>query len=222
MIVTIDGPAGAGKSTAARGLARRLGFQFLDTGAMYRAVALVAITGGVDPADEPRVTRIAERTTIRFDSDRIFADGRDVTELIRTPEVSSAASVVAQIAGVRSAMVARQRELATGIDVVTEGRDQGTVAFPDAECKFFLTADPAERALRRKRDFAEAGDSASLEETLEQIHERDHRDAHRAVAPLKAAPDALHVDTSTLTIDEVLDVLEQTVRNCMHGQTPSR
>lgn len=212
MIVTIDGPAGSGKSTAARGLAARLGFRFLDTGAMYRTVALECLAAEIELDDEHAAARIAEKVEIRFDGDRVWADGVDVTAEIRTPGVTNAASIVAQNADVRRAMNRQQRRLARGEDIVTEGRDQGTVVFPNAECKFFLVADAEERAARRKREMEMQGHSITLEELTLQIEDRDRRDADRSVAPLKAATDAIQVETSRSTAEEVIDRLERTVR----------
>ena len=212
MIVTIDGPAGSGKSTAARKLADRLGYRFLDTGAMYRVVGFECLRQGVDLDDREQVGRIAREVKLHFEGDNIFSGDENVSEPIRSTEVTRAASVVALDPEVRRAMVETQRELAAGLDIVTEGRDQGTVAFPHAECKFFFEADPKERAARRHRELEEQGSSASFEEILNQIHERDRRDATREVAPLKPAPDAIHVDTTGIGIEEVLQLLEQTVR----------
>ncbi len=212
MIVTIDGPAGSGKSTAARGLAARLGFQFLDTGAMYRVVGFVCLQRKVDLSDEAAVADVARDVAITLEDDRVLADGADVTAAIRTPEVTRAASVVAAGAEVRRALARLQRRAAQGRDVVTEGRDQGTVVFPDAECKFYFTADPRERAARRGRELQEQGRHVSLEKLVAEIRARDLRDANREVAPLKCAADAIRVDTSHRTIDEVLDLLEETVR----------
>jgi cytidylate kinase len=212
MIVTIDGPGGSGKSTAARGLAARLGFLFLDTGAMYRVVALIALEEGLDPEDLQRVAEIAKVVDVTFQQEQVLSKGIDVSEAIRTPNVTEAASVVAQNGDVREAMVTLQRKIAEGHDVVSEGRDQGTVAFPDAECKFFLTADPEKRALRRQQEFELRGMQVSVEETLRQLHDRDKRDASRDVAPLKAADDAVCIDTTNMSIEETVALLEQTVR----------
>lgn len=212
MIVTIDGPAGSGKSTAARGLAARLGFQFLDTGAMYRVVGLRCLQQEIDPSDLESAAGIAQRVEISFSDDRVLADGIDVTEAIRSPQVTQAASIVAANPHVRAALVELQRKLATGRNIVCEGRDQGTVVFPDARCKFFLTADPPERARRRHSELAAQGIESSVEEILEQLRDRDRRDADRPVAPLKPADDAVRIDTSALTADAVIALLEQTVR----------
>lgn len=211
MIVTIDGPAGSGKSTAARGLASRLGFRFLDTGAMYRVVGLRCLATGAK-LDDSSAARVAEAVDIRFQGDRVFADGQDVTDEIRTAPVTEAASVVAQNAAVREALNRQQRELAVGQNIVTEGRDQGTVVFPQAECKFYLFADARERADRRQREMESQGESVPLDVLTAQIKERDRRDEGRAVAPLKAAPDAIRIDTSNLSIEDVLDLMEQKVR----------
>ncbi|MEX0715104.1 MAG: (d)CMP kinase [Planctomycetaceae bacterium] len=213
MIVTIDGPAGSGKSTAARQLAARLGFRFLDTGAMYRAVALECVTRGVPPESEEAVAAIADRVRIELPAERVLVDGRDVTEAIRSPEATAAASYVAVHPEVRRALVRLQREAAAGGNVVSEGRDQGTVVFPDAECKFFLTADAEERARRRWAEFRAQGSEVSFEELLTSIRDRDERDEQRAVAPLKPAADATVIDTSHRTIEEVLAELERVVRD---------
>lgn len=213
MIVTIDGPAGSGKSTAARGLARRLGFRFLDTGALYRVVAYECLRADVDPHDERAAEIVAGQVDVHFADQRVFSSGIDVTDAIRTVAVTDASSVVARYAGVRQAMDRRQRELAIEENIITEGRDQGTVVFPHADCKFFLVADPRQRALRRQREMQSQGHTVSLEELIAQIEDRDRRDAGRPVAPLLAAPDAIHVETSRMSIDEVIDLLEKAVRD---------
>ena len=215
MIVTIDGPAGSGKSTAARGLAVRLGFQFLDTGAMYRVVALRCQQLSIPWSDQSAAGQLASHVEITFKGNRVYADGVDVTDAIRTSEVTRGASVVAMNPEVRQAMVRVQRKLAAARSIITEGRDQGTVVFPNAECKFFLTADPSARALRRQRDLEDQGTYIPVDEMLSQIQERDERDQTRSVAPLRAADDAVHVDTSGLSEGEVLDLLERLVREKM-------
>lgn len=215
MIVTIDGPAGSGKSTAARGVAARLGFDFLDTGAMYRAVALRCLEAGVDLGDPTAAAEIARKTDIQALGTTVMSDGVDVTEAIRTPDVARAASVVAVNPEVRIALVALQRKAAKGRNIVTEGRDQGTVVFPDAECKFYVTADPAERARRRQQELESKGTTVSLEETLDEIRSRDARDKSRDVAPLKQADDAIRVDTTGRSADDVLTFLVTTVRERM-------
>lgn len=192
MVVAIDGPAGAGKSTVARAVAGALGFTYLDSGAMYRCVGLVAHEQGREPAE------VAPRLRIEL-GERVLCDGRDVTDAIRTPEVSEAASRVAADAAVRQAVVAEQQRLVAQGDWVAEGRDIGTVVAPDAAVKVFLTADPAERARRRA---AQIG--ADLASVLQEQTIRDERDITREHSPLTAAPDAVMLDTTGLTQDEVI------------------
>jgi cytidylate kinase len=218
MIVTIDGPAGSGKSTAARRLAERLGFDFLDTGAMYRAVALEVLSRGIDIGDVAQVVQVAHAADIEALGPVVRAGGRDVTAAIRTPEVSSAASKVAAIPEVRTELVRLQRQAAERRNVVSEGRDQGTVVFPLAECKFYLTADPNERARRRQLELAEQGETIAVEDLLRQILERDNRDQTRDTAPLRPADDAIRIDTSHLSPDEMVVCLETLVRERM-GRT---
>lgn len=194
MVIAIDGPAGAGKSTVARALAARLGFTYLDTGAMYRCVALACMQRDGDP---PAEVAAGARIVV---GERIMLDGRDVTEAIRSPEVSSAASRVAADPAVREALVAAQRRLLADGDWVAEGRDIGTVVAPDAELKVFLTADPAERARRRAAELG--GDEASV---LAEQEQRDVRDRSRAHSPLRPAPDAVEVDTTGLSFDAVVE-----------------
>jgi cytidylate kinase len=212
MIVTIDGPAGAGKSTAARALAERLGFQFLDTGAMYRAVTWFCLERGIDLHDQPRVAEAARRLDLRLEADRVFVDGVEVTHDIRTNAVTHDSRFVAGNNAVRTHLVELQRQLANGRDIVTEGRDQGTVAFPGAECKFFVTANARQRAVRRQRDLASRGEQVSLEEILAQQTNRDRRDEAREVGALKPAEDAVLVDTSELELADVVDQMEALVR----------
>lgn len=215
MIVTLDGPAGSGKSTAARKLAERLGFAFLDTGSMYRAVAYCCLDRQIPIEDVAAVGKLAQSLDMVFQGDRLLVNGTDVTDRLRSLEVTVAASQVAVLPVVREALVKMQREAARGKCMVTEGRDQGTVAFPGAECKFFLNADPNERARRRLRELEDQGNPIDLNEVLRQILERDERDATREVAPLKPAADALIIDTTSLELDEVLDRLEHIVRERM-------
>jgi cytidylate kinase len=189
MLIAIDGPAGAGKSTVARAVADALGFTYLDSGAMYRCVALAELRGAGDPVE----------CAIGL-GDRITLDGEDVTEAIRSPEVSARASEVAARPEVRSRLVARQRELIESGDYVAEGRDIGTVVAPDAELKVFLTASPRERARRRAEQLG-----ADVEEVLREQEQRDERDATRRHSPLQAAGDALHVETDGLSVDEVTE-----------------
>jgi cytidylate kinase len=221
VIVTIDGPAGAGKSTAARRLAGRLGFDFLDTGAMYRAVALAWKRTGVAAVDEARLAELVDHITIEVDRGRVLLQGEDVTEQIRTAEVTRLSRAVADSPAVRSKLSALQRQAAMGRNIVSEGRDQGTVVFPDAGCKFFLTADPEERARRRQREMVGRGEPVRLEEVLQAQTERDARDRTRAVAPMVPAADALVVDTTHLDLDAVVDFLEEKVR-ARHSEAARR
>jgi CMP/dCMP kinase len=209
MIITIDGPAGAGKSTVARALARRLGFRFLDTGAMYRAVALTALRRGLDWDAPDDLARLAQTLDIRTLGARILLDGEDVTEAVRTSEVTAVTRYAAGNPKVREFLVELQRTLAGGDDVVTEGRDQGTVAFPRAECKIFLTASPAERARRRLLDLQSQGEPVTLEQVLAAQERRDREDAARAVGPLSPAADAVTISTDGLTLEEVVRRLEE-------------
>lgn len=211
MIVTIDGPAGTGKSTAAKRLAAALGFEYLDTGAMYRAVAALCLEAEVE-LNSLGAAEIARTSAITFQGGRTIARGMDVTEFLRSPEVSQAASIVAQHPEVRAALVARQRELAGHLNFVCEGRDQGTVVFPQAECKFFLTASPEERARRRMEELALCGKHVPFEELLIQQRERDERDLNRSVAPLRPAADAIVIDTTAISLDDVIKRLEKEVR----------
>lgn len=212
MIVTIDGPAGAGKSTAARRLAERLGFEFLDTGAMYRAVTWYCRRHQIDLDDPSLVAAAAMRMTLELRGPQVTVDGEDVSLAIRTPEITRESRYVAGNNTVRQFLVSLQRSLAEGRDVVTEGRDQGTVAFPHAECKFYLVADPRERALRRQRELADRGEQVSLEDLLVQQAHRDQRDSEREYGAMRAAPDACVIDTSNTSQDEVVDRLEAIVR----------
>jgi cytidylate kinase len=211
MIVTLDGPAGAGKSTAARGLAKRLGFRFIDTGAMYRAVALAAVNAGHDWNDANALPQLAKRVKIELPGDRVLLDGADVTTEIRRSQITTVTHYAANNPGVREHLVELQRQLAVGANVVTEGRDQGTVVFPEAECKFFLTANPEERARRRQLDLQARGENESLEAVLHQQNQRDQSDTSRSVGPLAPAADAIHFSTDGLSQEEVIDRLEAIV-----------
>ncbi len=212
MIVTIDGPAGAGKSTVARMLAEKLGFDFLDTGAMYRCVVLQGRRQKVDWKDEDVLAQIANELVLEFDGTLVLLAGEDVSSEIRSPEVTALIHYAADNMKVREAMVALQRKLASEDDVVTEGRDQGTVAFPEAECKIFLSASAEERARRRVEQMRQAGQDVTTEEILEQQNLRDQQDEAREVGGLKAAADALHVITDGMRPFEVVEHLERLVR----------
>ena len=207
MIIAIDGPSGSGKSTLGRLLARALKLLYLDTGSMYRAVALAVIETKIDPADKEAVTALANQIEIDLEGDpdslRVLLNGRDVTDQIRTEDVTAMSSIVSTIPGVRRAMVERQRAMGKR-GAVLNGRDIGTVVFPDADFKFFLTANPNERAERRYlEDQLTSSSSATLAETLADMIERDRRDSTRADSPLKVAEDAVIVDSTEKSIDEV-------------------
>lgn len=208
IVVAIDGPAGAGKSTIARKIAEKLGFLYIDSGAMYRAVALWAFENGTSLDDAAHLEQLAQNANITLDRGRVGLNGADVTEAIRTPEVSAAASRVAAIAGVRRALIAKQREYSEHSSVVMEGRDIGTVVFPNAKVKIFLDASTTERARRRQ---AESGGEVSAIER--QIAERDNRDSTRAASPLMQAPDAVYVDSDGRSIDEVTEAILKIVRD---------
>src|SRR6185437_6358145 len=212
MIVAIDGPAGAGKSSAARSLAKRLGFRFLDTGAMYRAVALAAVRRNLDWDEPEALAELARQLQIEVSDDRVFLDSEDVTESIRTLAITTVTHYAANNAEVREHLVRLQRRAAGSDNIVTEGRDQGTVVFPRAECKIFLTASPAERARRRLRDLQRRGEKLTFEEVLAKQNERD---ITREVGPLMPARDAIEVRTDGLDSQQVVDRLEALVRSRM-------
>lgn len=217
IIVTIDGPAGSGKSSAARSLADRLGFEFLDTGAMYRAVGWACLDRDVDPRDQDAVSELTGRIDLKLRGENVFVDGRDITGRIRSNPVSQASSVIARHPRVRESLNRLQRQYAEGKRVVTEGRDQGTIVFPGAGCKFFLEARPEVRAQRRHEQLLAAGESSDLKSLVEEIRRRDERDANRPVAPLRPADDAECIDTSDLSLEEVLDRMESRVRETLDG-----
>lgn len=218
MIIAIDGPAASGKSTVARAVARRLRYRYLDTGAMYRAVAAEAISCGASFEDVVALQGLAEATHVSFTyhgddpvPSAVMVGSRDVTSEIRTPAVDAAVSLVARIPGVRSAMVPIQRSLALTDDTVVEGRDIGTVVFPDAAVKVYLTASPDERARRRFGDREAAGHEAEIAAVAADITERDRIDSTRAASPLATASDATTIDTTGLTVDEVVDRIAELV-----------
>ncbi len=210
--MAIDGPAGAGKSTVARRLAERLGFTYIDTGAMYRAVALWALRQKLDLSDMHRMEQLAVAAEIELAPGRISLNGEDITEAIREPEVSNAASRIAVIPGVRRAMVTKQRAIGERTSVVMEGRDIGSVVFPNAQVKVFLDARQGERVRRRLQDVRAAGETISEEALAAQIGERDRRDSTRAEAPLTQAPDAVYLDSTPLSIEEVEEAILRIVR----------
>jgi cytidylate kinase len=223
IIVAIDGPAGAGKSTVTRRVATALGYFVLDTGALYRCVALAAMRAGVDLGDDAAVSRIAAdlaaRRAIRFVTDvkqeragqRVMLEDEDVSKAIRTQATSDGASRVSALPGVRAALLELQRGIGMGGGAVVEGRDIATVVFPDAAAKFYLTASPEERARRRYAELLERGERADYDEILREVKQRDERDMNRSVAPLVQAPDAEVVDSSAMSIDEVVETIVASV-----------
>jgi len=212
--VAVDGPSGAGKSSAARALARELAYTFVDTGAMYRALALKALRRGVALDDEAALAELAQGARIELcdGGDEVLLDGVAVSEQIRTPEVSEAASRISAQPRVRRCMVALQRDVGRDGGVVLDGRDIGTAVFPDAEIKFYLDADPARRALRRHAELVARGDSSSLADVEHEIRERDRKDMTRADSPLARAADAILLDTTSLGLDEVREQMLRIVR----------
>ena len=224
LIIAIDGPSGSGKSTLGRLLARALNLLYVDTGSMYRAVALAVIEEGIDPADSERVTALAESLNIDLEGDpdslRVLLDGRDITDLIRNEDVTHVSSIVSTIPGVRRAMVARQREIGKR-GAVLNGRDIGTVVFPNADVKFYLTAVPEERANRRFTECREVDSSANYTEILADMTERDRRDSTRTDSPLKIAGDAIVVESTNKSIDQVFtEMMDQIQRPKTKDQTP--
>ena len=222
MIVTIDGPAGAGKSTVTRKLAEQLGFECLDTGAMYRAVTWQAIQNGVDLDDEMGLQQIAANLILKFDGERVLIDDRDVTEDIRTPEITRKVSKIADAVGVRAQLVELQRRIANSGDFVCEGRDQGTVAFPDAFCKVFLTASARARAQRRSEQLQAAGHYVDFDQIVREQQTRDLQDESREVGRLQKADDAIEVNTDHQTIDEVVASLVALVQDRLSADQASQ
>jgi cytidylate kinase len=209
MIVAIDGPAGAGKSTIAKIIAQRMGFLYIDTGSMYRALTLKVLESGVDIADAPRIIELAKNSSIDLVNDpngalKVFLDGRDVSSLIREPRITRVVSDIAKIKEVREVMVKLQRRMGKVRNSVLDGRDIGTVVFPDADKKFFIDANPQERVKRRHKELIGLGQKVSPEEVSMDLANRDKIDSTRAVGPLKKAEDAIYIDTSDLNIEQVV------------------
>lgn len=225
--VAIDGPAGAGKSTIAKLTAKELHLIYVDTGAMYRTIGLFMLQNGIDIHDEEGVGAALPEVTVTIGYDekglqRLYLNGEDVTDHIRTPEVSEAASVTSAYPKVREKLLDLQHDLARENDVVMDGRDIGTVILPDAQVKIFLTASVRVRALRRMKELLEKGQAVSLEEVEEEIRERDYRDSHRETAPLRQAEDAVLVDTSDLSIEEVIAKVTGLIRPKMQEEGKGR
>lgn len=215
-VIAIDGPSASGKGTVARGVADALGFHYLDSGALYRVVALASLERGASADNEAEIVTIARNMEVRFMSETVQLDGRDVSILIRTEAVSARASQVAALPEVRAALLERQRAFRRPPGLVADGRDMGSVVFPDAALKVFLTASPEERARRRYKQLMEKGLSANMPILLQDIRERDARDSARAVAPLQKCPDAIEIDTTAMTVAEavskILALYAQAVR----------
>ena len=210
--VAIDGPSGTGKSTIAKATAARFGLEYIDTGAMYRALGLKARRTGVDEFNEDAVREMLDVTSIDFDGGRTMLDGEDVSGLIRTNEISMAASNISKLAIVRAKVDEVSRHLAATKDVVMEGRDIGTTVIPDAEVKIFMTASAEIRAKRRYLQLLEAGKEADYDTIYKEVQERDYQDSHREVSPLRQAEDAAYLDTSDLNIDEVVDAVADIIK----------
>lgn len=221
LIVAIDGPSGAGKSSVTSSLAERLGYLHIDTGAMYRALALLVSRAGADIDDEAGLEALCRDVSIEFCRQqgfcRILLNGEDVTSSIRTPEISMLTSRLAARRVVRDILLQMQRRLGASGGVVLEGRDIGTIVFPDAEVKFFLTATPEERGRRRYLELAARGENVMLEETIEQVRERDHQDQNREIAPLVQAPDALVIDSTGRDPESIVSEMVQIVTSRQAG-----
>lgn len=209
LTIAVDGPSGAGKSTVARSLAKRLGYDYVDTGAMYRSVALRVKERGISSGDESAIKKLALSLHIDFvtegEKTYVFCDGEDITEAIRDPEISRLASYISKQKGLREALVRMQREMARGGGVVLEGRDIGTVVFPHAEVKFYLDAESEERVRRRHDELVEKGVMADFKETRQELMRRDHHDIHRDHSPLKKAEDAVLIDSTHRSVEEVVE-----------------
>ncbi|AZR72753.1 cytidylate kinase [Anoxybacter fermentans] len=210
LVIAIDGPAGAGKSTTAKEIALRLGYKYIDTGAMYRAVTLLALESGISMDSEEELTKLAEEAEINFaplrpERNTVYLNGRDVTDEIRSTSVNENVSLVAKIAGVRKALVKKQREMAQSGGVVMDGRDIGTVVLPQADLKIFLTASLETRARRRMNELQRRGENVELEEIKKNLRIRDYMDSAREIAPLRKAEDAIEIDTTGMTVEDVVN-----------------
>ena len=213
LVIGIDGPAGSGKGTITKIIAEKLGLVNIDTGAMYRCVALASLRAGLNVEDKDEIIKLAKSIKITFDKDgKTFLDGEDVSSLIREKDVSSIVSPISSIVEVREEMVKQQRELAKGLDVIMEGRDITTVVFPDANYKFYLDASVEERARRRYKQNQETGINTSMEEIIENIKMRDYNDMHKPVGALIRTDDQIYIDSTNMSIDEVVDFIVKTVR----------
>ena len=212
LVIAIDGPAGAGKSTISKLIAKNLGINYIDTGAMYRAITYKCIKEDIDVNDIQRVVDLCSRTDVDFVDNYIYLDGQRLNEEIRTLQVSSRVSDVAKIPQVREFLLEKQREIGKRSDVILDGRDVGTHIFPDAKYKFFLNASAQERGRRRYQELIDKGQSVVLEEIIEDIKKRDYIDSTREVAPLVKADDAIEVDTTSMTIDQVVTYISDMVR----------
>lgn len=226
--ITVDGPAGAGKSTAAKAIAKRLGYLYIDTGAMYRALTLKAVRQSVDLSDEDALDRLAAGTDVRLARParpdgpyRVILDGDDVTEAIRAPQVNAAVSQVARVPGVRAGMVDRQRQMAGDGRVVMDGRDTGTNVLPNAEVKFYLTASFDTRVDRRYQEQRRRGFEVDRAAVAKDIAQRDEIDSHRAVSPLRKAPGAIEVDSTALSIDQMVEQMLEICRRAADGRNPA-
>jgi cytidylate kinase len=222
IIIAIDGPSGAGKSTVARLLAKRLGYVQIDTGAMYRAAALLIEQSGIDPKDLEALENFCLGLDIRFENNQgrqsVIANGTDVTHQIRTPEMSLLTSRISALKPVRDALLLSQRRMGTGGGVVLEGRDIGTVVFPDAELKFYLSASAEERGRRRFEELTAKGEKVTLQDTVADVVRRDLQDSERDIAPLRQADDAVAIDSSSVTVENVLNMMEEVFRKKTTGQ----
>ena len=221
LVIAIDGPAASGKTTTARLVAEKLGYLHVDTGAMYRAVTLKVLRSGLSPADAAGIARLLEATHVALRRDgpaiRVVLDGEDVTAAVRTPDVTRAVSTVSRHRIVRGAMVREQRAMGAAGGIVLEGRDIGTVVFPDADVKFFMTAGIEARARRRRDELRARGESADIAQLVEEIRERDRLDSTREESPLRRAEDAIEIDTSDMTIDDQVRVVVDRVRSVLEG-----